>query len=105
MGGQIGRWCSGFCTSDFDSEGECSTHSRPTTVINFIICFSNMIDYLQFVRIVSNIGAWCNGNTTVFGAVVLSSNLGVPTIYRGGGAMVAREAHNLETVFESHDRN
>ena len=26
------------------------------------------------------IGLWCNGNTTVFGAVVLSSNLGSPTL-------------------------
>ena len=25
--------------------------------------------------------------------------------YRGGGAMVAREAHNLETLFESDVRN
>ena len=25
------------------------------------------------------IGLWCNGNTTVFGAVVSSSNLGGPT--------------------------
>ena len=27
----------------------------------------------------TNFGLWCNGNTTVFGAVVLGSNPGSPT--------------------------
>ena len=27
----------------------------------------------------TNLGAWCNGNTTVFGAVIPGSSPGVPT--------------------------
>ena len=35
--------------------------------------------YYGFAQIPTNLGAWCNGNTTVFGAVILGSNPSVPT--------------------------
>ena len=35
------------------------------------------------------IGTWCNGNTTVFGAVVPGSNPGAPTIFKWGHHIVA----------------
>lgn len=34
----------------------------------------------MYLCIVNKIGAWCNGNTRVFGTLIPSSNLGVPTI-------------------------
>lgn len=41
------------------------------------------------------IGTWCNGNTTVFGAVVLGSNPGAPTISRRGLETVPAQSHKL----------
>ena len=47
--------------------------------INKVIKGRYQLVEIGLTNLALKIGTWCNGNTTVFGAVVLSSNLGVPT--------------------------